>query len=370
MGTSEKTNTTESATAKSMNKSDQSASSRNYPIAQRPTFIAFILVIALIAMAFALFATYTNIRLQRQMATTTDQMTTELSSISETHSSVQQKIDNTIESFTESSDQLAAKLNALDKHMQSALKQQLYHSDDWIMLNARYYLQLAQINAHWSNNSQTTLALLQQADELLATIHDPRLFEVRQAIAQEINQIKTLQTVDYTGLLSKLEALQEAVSALPVKKTVTPDLEHGEKPSEHKTPEAWRERLKNSVNLLERLVVIRRHDEEIQPLLSQQQESLLRASIRLNLQEAQWAVLQNNEIVYKMALNQTAETIKRYFAADSAVAKGVLKQLQALNKKDITVSKLDLKRSLTLLNQLIQAKNSKSVEAPKTGDRS
>ncbi|GGI89212.1 uroporphyrinogen-III C-methyltransferase [Legionella impletisoli] len=369
MATSEKPNTTKRSISTTSSE-EKSTTSPNHTLGTKPTFIAFILVIALIAMAFALFATYNNLQLQRQIAFTADQINTEINSLSESHTSVQERINTTLESFAESSNQLGIKLKTLDKNMQSALKQQHYNSDDWLLLKARYYLQLAQINAHWSNNVETTIALLQQADELLANIHDQRLFEVRQAIAKEITQLKSLQSLDKTGLLSKLDALQETVSNLPIKTSVTPENRQNNNEATTKTPEAWRDRLKNSINLLERLVVIRRHDEAIQPLLSQQQEALLRASLQLNLQEAQWAVLQNNETVYKMALNQAIQTIQRYFTTEKGRVEGVLNQLQTLKATNLTEPKPDLNRSLTLLNQIIDARNSKSIEATKTGENS
>ena len=42
-------------------------------------------------------------------------------------------------------------------------------------------------------------------------------------------------------------------------------------------------------------------------------ESILKESIRLNLQEAQWAILNNNPAVYQLALKQAITNLKRTF---------------------------------------------------------
>ncbi len=87
---------------------------------------------------------------------------------------------------------LQNKIQQMNKDLQAALREHFDQKQDWLLLKARYYLELAQINAHWSDDQQVTIALLQQADALLRTIPDQQLFTVRQAIAQEITQLQVL----------------------------------------------------------------------------------------------------------------------------------------------------------------------------------
>lgn len=336
----------------------------------KPPMISLILIVALVAMGFAIYAMYSNAQLRQQLANQQAAISSELEQISEGHTSAKDNFDSSLKTLDETQGQLAAKINTIDKNMRTALEQQLYHTNDWMLLKARYYLQIAQINAYWSDNLQTTEILLEQADALLSNLHDQRLFEVRQAIAQEISQIKSISHIDMAGILSKLDAISNEALKLPVKKDVLPEQENSNTKDPERTPAAWRERLKNSVNLLERLVIIRRHDEGIQPLLSAEQETMLRETIRLNIQEAQLAVLQRNEEVYKLALNQAIQNVQKHFKTDAAPTKVLLSQLEEMKKINLNQTKPDLKRSLTLLNQLIESKNPKSVEPATTGENS
>ncbi|PYD07244.1 hypothetical protein DND62_30985, partial [Pseudomonas syringae pv. pisi] len=153
--------------------------------------------------------------------------------------------------------------------LQTAMKQKLYQNNDWLLLKARYYLELAQINVHWSDNFNTSVALLQQADALLKGMNIPKIFTIRQTIAKEIVQLKSISVVDITGILSQLDAAQAAINNLSIQSVVDQQevLNHITK-SEESGKTGWRNRLQDSVNFLEKLVVIRRHNENIQPLIS------------------------------------------------------------------------------------------------------
>ena len=242
--------------------------------------------------------------------------------------------------------------------MQSSLQQGSYQSKDWLLLKVRYYLELAQINAQWSDNWQTTSALLQQADTQLATIHDQRLFNVRKTIASEIAELKAMPKPDTAGLLSQLDAAFSSITQLTLKPAVTKEDENNPSDTANKSPSSWQEHMKESVSLLEKLVVVRRHNEDIVPLPSPVYESMLREGIRLNLQEAQWAVLQNNEAVYQLSLTQAIKNIKRSFELTATNTSSLLKQLQALQQTHLVQQKPLLEQSLPLLNQVIESKNS------------
>ena len=93
------------------------------------------------------------------------------------------------------------------------------------------------------------------------------------------------------------------------------------------------------MNLLEKMVIIRRDDENISPLISPLYESILKENIRLNLQEAQWAILNNNPAVYQLTLKQAIINLKKSFNKTSQDISSLLKQLQDLQQIKITQDK-------------------------------
>lgn len=286
-----------------------------------------------------------------------------LESISHEQQSHEQKLTELQEQIKTTQSRLQARMTELNKHIDTAMAQRLYQKQDWVLLKARYYLELAQINAHWTDNQETTTALLQQADDLLKTLSYQRLYEVRQAIAKEIAEVKASPTLDIAGLMSQLDAAQSIVSKLPIKQSISSPSGNTLLAAQKSTPSAWRERLKESLNLLEKLVVVRHQTDDIKPILSPLHQALLRESIRMNLQEAQWALLQNNAQVYQQSLAQALKDINRTFEKKAAATQSLVRELHALKQTALNPVRPVLGQSLPLLNQLIEDNGTASPPA-------
>ncbi|WBV64597.1 uroporphyrinogen-III C-methyltransferase [Legionella pneumophila 130b] len=166
-----------------------------------------------------------------------------------------------------------------------------------------------------------------------------------------------MSVVDITGILSQLDAAQAAINNLSIQSVVDQQevLNHITK-SEESGKTGWRNRLQDSVNFLEKLVVIRRHNENIQPLISPLYESAIKENIRLNLQEAQWAILNNNPAVYQFALNQAIANLKRVFNESSQNTDVLIKQLSTLQNVKLTQEKPVVGQAIPLINQMIDNK--------------
>ncbi|CEK11772.1 uroporphyrinogen-III C-methyltransferase [Legionella hackeliae] len=311
--------------------------------------------LAIIALICAVYSLQTNKQLAAQATQEAHTLSTKLNNLKQQQLDTQ-SIGASVESLDKSQSELQSHLKALDQELRTAMQQRLYQKEDWLLLKARYYLELAQMNAQWSNDQQTTIGLLQQADALLSALSEQPVFAIRQAIAQEISHLKTQPKLDIAGLLSQIDAIQNNVSALPLKQPLA-------KAQTKTTPgqtSQWREQLRESINSLGNLIVIRRHDEAVEPLLSPLQHSLLEETIRLNLEEAEWALLQNNPEVYQLALTKTIKTIKRVFDEKAPATQAIIQQLQNLQQQKLILAKPKLDKALPLLNQLIKNKNVQS----------
>jgi len=306
------------------------------------------LLVAGLAVATVIYTFYLNQQLHENFKQLQQQQST-----------LESNLDNAGLTLKETEKELQEKLDDLQQQLKLSMEQRTYDNQDWMLLKARYYLELAQINAHWSDNTATTLALLKQADTILSKITAKNVLKIRQAIASEMSALKAVPQPDLAGLLSRLDAASQTIDDLPVTLSITKK-EKNSLSAENKTKDsvssALSERLQDSVNMLEKLVVIRRHDEDIKPLLSPLYTAVIRENIRMNLQEAQWAILKKNDAVYQIALNQAIENVKRNFDTKADVTTALLKQLNQLKEKNIKPQQPQLNQSLPLLNQLIQKK--------------
>lgn len=321
------------------------------------------IVLAIIALASALYANYSVQQSRQSSIQQTEHLNALLTDLKQQQLDTKNRLTTMTETANQTQSTLQEQVKDLSKNLQLAMQQRLYQKQDWLILKARYYLELAQINAHWSDDQQATIALLQQADALLVSMPDQQLFAVRQAIASEIAKLQTLPKIDVSGLLSQLDAAQTMTANLPIKQPFNNAKTNNEIKSEDKPSSPWREKLKDSMSALEKLVVIRRNDTDIQPLLSPSDETLLRDSIRLSLQEAQLAILQHSPEVYQLSLTRALKDIQSAFDQNAVATQALVKKLQALQQEKLIVTKPVLEESLPLLNKWIESKNSQTMDA-------
>ncbi|WP_242605241.1 uroporphyrinogen-III C-methyltransferase [Fluoribacter gormanii] len=302
--------------------------------------------------------------MQNQLSKAQNIFSTQLQQLEQSQEQVQEQMNARTNTTEEIQTQLQVKFENLSKQIQNAVNQKFYQNQDWLLLKTRYYLELAQINAHWSNETDSTIALLEQADQLLKQLNDPKILNIRQAIAKDIAQIQTLPSVDIAGLLSQLDAAQNSINDLSIPLPMSGNTP----PKENTIPSSndsssWKVRLQSSMNVLEKLVVIRRHDQGIEPLMSPLFEALLKEKLRLNFQEAQWAVLNNEPFVYQLALKQAISSLKMNFNENIPSTAALIKKLTELQQKNITRKKPAMGSALPMLNELIETKKTPGTQS-------
>ena len=338
---------------------DKSLTAINNPASKNNLFFSGLtFIMALAAIGLTMSNLYFNQKLNKKLTHENTNLLAQIQQLKISQNSSHEQIDSKAQSIQQSQNELETKLNAVNKQLKTAMNHRFYQNQDWLLLKARYYLELSQINAQWSDNFNAAVALSEQADVLLNQVSAPKILAIRQAIAKDIVLLKSTSTVDVAGLLSKLDAAQIGISNLTIQSTIddTNSTQTNVENTHTSNPIAWRSRFQDSLNLLEKLVVVRRNDENVKPLISPLFKSILRESIRLNLQEAQWAILNNNPVVYQLALKQAILNLKRTFDESTPKAHALLEELKQLQHIKLTQEKPDIGSALPLLNQMIENK--------------
>lgn len=312
----------------------------------------FSVLLALLALIFAGYSWYCMQKTNRELKVSTQKLTTHIQGLKQQNQLFEEGVSD---SFQKANKAIEEKVNALSKQIQVIGAQKSNDNQEWLLLKIRYYLELAKINAHWSINSkdESSKILLQKADTLLANINNPKLFKMRQIIAKEIQQLKSLETIDLPGLLSQLDALENQLSELTIQVPSLNTRSKEQSQSDKPNP-SWDQSLQSSFKVLKSLVVVRRNNEEIKPLLSPIYESVLKESVRLNLQEAQWALITHNTTAYQFALNQALVNIKRGFNNNQQKVASLINKITELQKVNLLEKKPTVGEALPLINQLIE----------------
>lgn len=270
-------------------------------------------------------------------------------------------------SLTDSQNALSQEQQSLEK-LQTTLKTQSLHietlntalaeskpshkvSDSFILQKVRFLLELSALNTHWTNDSQSSLKLLQDADAQLSLISSTSVYPLRQALATEINLWQSLAKLDTVGILSQLDEAIRQIDTLSIKQIdvqINPPIKNAQD-----SPNTWQDSLHASMALLQKLVIIRHHDTAVNPLISPMHEVILRDGIRLQLYEAQWAVLTQNNTLYQLALNNALDLCKKTFANNATSTASFIQGLTALRALSLEQDKPKT-NTLDLVNQLIK----------------
>lgn len=349
-----------SASEKKLLESEDGKTTIN-PTSKNSPLMAWLLI-ALFSIGAAIYAIYATIQLRQETRQGTNTLITRMNWLKEQQIETKALLENQITAKKDSDNHFKNELTLLEQQLHTSLLQNQYQSKDWILLKTRYYLELADINLHWSNNVDTTIALLEQANLSLATVHEHPVFSIRQVIAKEIEQLQSMPKLDIVRLLSQLDAIDNLIQQLPLKQatslktktiiTNTPT-----------SPSSWTAHFKQSIDLLQTLIVVRHNDETIAPIPSPIYEALLRERIRLNIQQAEWAILQSNQALYQRALDLVILALNQSFKPTTEAKNTILQQLKTLQQIQLTAQKPILDESLRLLNQLIDSKNHETHSA-------
>lgn len=206
---------------------------------------------------------------------------------------------------------------------------------------------------------------LQLASQRLGALNDPRLFKVRERVADEIAALQALPNPDIEGLSLSLSSLIQQVPKLPLASRVPQDYPGaGGTEGQPDLPQRpWRHFLDSLRQALEGMLTIRRTDAEHRPLLPPRQEFFLQQNLLLKLQSARLALLQRQTETYSDDLASAQQWLRRFFDTDDAAVAGAIDQLGQMRKVQLSWQAPDITGSLTALHRFMREQR-KQASAP------
>ncbi|MGL5291352.1 MAG: uroporphyrinogen-III C-methyltransferase, partial [Vibrionaceae bacterium] len=88
--------------------------------------------------------------------------------------------------------------------------------NDWLLAEADFLVKRAGRQIWLEQDMVTAIRLLETADQRISELNDPSLTPIRQAIASDIQELKSVVRVDADGIVLKLTSLQMRVDKLPL----------------------------------------------------------------------------------------------------------------------------------------------------------
>ncbi len=225
-------------------------------------------------------------------------------------------------------EQLRTALTALKTEFDretSARQAAVPDSDTLAVMEVEHLLRLASQRLWEARSAASALALLERADTLLAPLTDPGLEPVRAALVADMTALKLAGSVDVEGLYLRLSALQTAIATLnPAPRPVSMPAADGVAPDAASAPVGfWSRLLGNAGAALRRFSAehlrVRTLDAPPPALLSRAAEARLRQYLELLLSQAQLAVLERQQVIYRESLGRAVQLLDAHFGFDPRV---------------------------------------------------
>lgn len=327
------------------------------------------LLLAVIALAGAGWASWQAVEMRSQAATLRDELATRLEEGNalaleargvarqqqEAIAALQGRV-GVLDAKVEATEGQAAALEGLYQEFLSNREQTVVAEAEQAMTIAAQQLQLA-------GNVEAALVALQTADARLAAQDRGQLMPLRRALGQDIETLKRQQVVDVPGVALRLERLMARVDSMPL--AFERELaERQRKEAEQVQPapaegvvdtvlrfagalahDVWRD----IIGLLR----VERLDDHAEPvLLAPEQNAYLRENLKVRLLTARLALLARDGRTYGADLAQAQRWVDRFFDLRDERVQAVVAELKALQEIDVAPELPTLTESFAALRML------------------
>ena len=268
----------------------------------------------------------------------------------------------------ETTKELQAKVSVLEGKQVEAQSQQLAleqlyqdlskNRDDWALAEIEQVLSTASQQLQLAGNVQGALIALQNADRSLSRSDKPQFITIRRAIAKDMELLKSLPSLDATGIALRLDSIISEIDSMPLLSDEKPSLPVTQPKTSHRAEvrvaansvavgrghydhewettleDRWQSWLDEMLDEMRQLIRVRTVETPDALLLSPTQAYYARENLKLRLLNARLALLSRNETAFRSDLIAAQDAISKYFdtrARQTQVAQALLKQVQSSN---------------------------------------
>ena len=227
------------------------------------------------------------------------------------------------------SDQLQDALQDLQVEVQ---KSNLAENQTWEPIIIEHLVRMADLTLNTNGDVKEALLFLLAARDYAK---GPGFLAINHALNKDIASLQVVPAVDLTRLVLKIEALSKKIGGLPmVTKRFTSSEKNGSEEAEKSAAKnLWLRFLVSTKGALKGVLEVRRRN--VEPLLSPDQEAILRLNVQTKLSLAQLAIMERQDELYKSCLEETEKLIDRYFSFNNEAVSNIVSYMQNLKKVNL-----------------------------------
>jgi uroporphyrin-3 C-methyltransferase len=282
-----------------------------------------------------------------------------------------------IQTATESSLVLAEQLSELDQKVTAITTTD---RSDWLLAEAEFLLRLANERVFLGGNSKDASQLLKSADQILMSVDEMALMPIRQALAQDMLTLASVIEHDRVGHYLKLDAM---IDILPRLQVITAEAPKGEElsileqvGSEQSVARQLQQGWAAAWRKLKSYVRIQKKGQTVEPLPSIGEQALVLHNLRILLNQAQLALMSDDQILYDHSLNKAKVNVAMYLNSVDSETQTFIAKLNEYSDYRLAGHLPDISRSRQLLKAHLDKRhyqpslNRRSAAASKTEVRS
>jgi uroporphyrin-3 C-methyltransferase len=245
-------------------------------------------------------------------------------------------------------------------------------NEDWAIAEVEYLLIIAMQRLLLEEDVTTALAAMEAADLRLKNMGNPGLLPVRQQLAADMNQLRSVNLADTVGMAIYLADMVDLSADLPLKSGVivaTKDQSSSDaNPSDDEpvVDPLWKRIPKILWQEIKSLVVIKRSGEVKQALLLPGEEYYLYQNLRLELESARQAVLRSDSQNLRSSIDLVLPWIRQYFDTSDSAVINVMETLDKMRSVELKPELPDISSSLESLRAYIREIDSEPPVADDT----
>ena len=299
-------------------------------------FLALLaILIALAASAFG----YQQLRLlQQQLA---DQQSNSNSALpsGKQFDTFKENMAKRLDSFKDQQHLLQGKVTTLEGVISTAADEANRDQRGWVLAEAEYLMNMANSRLRLLRDVKSAIEALKGADQRIASLADPALFPVQEALAEEISNLQTIGIMDSNSVALKLINLGKLVRKMPPAKVVL---------GSDAAPKAEDE---NPVlaSLLD-IIGAQKNQRPFNGKPTQVDILSIDQLIQLDLNAARHAVLRFDAKAYTSHLDSALNILKNHYDQDNQQVELVKEELLAISARKVFPTLPDISQSSSLLN--------------------
>lgn len=272
---------------------------------------------------------------------------------------IEARLNGSLSGITETRkklDELESKQDVLENLIPEPVKQQINDNEEFALAEIEHLLIIASYRLQLNHDVATTLAAMEAADTRLKGLRDPNLLVVREQLIADMNELRSLNQADLSGLGLFLSDLINRVDSLPLKNDVLiqPTQTKTESDSKQEQEKSVKQFFKLVWQELRSLVVITRDENVGKARLLPDEIYFLRANIKLELANARFAVFNRDTNNFRASIDHIQSWLNDYFDLSNAKVRNIYDSLKRMNKLELKFPKVDISSSLESVRAVIR----------------